>query len=203
MCRAAGAAGHITHIVLNPLTRKVTDVVVREPGLLSGEVIVPIGCIAASTPEAVDLRITRQELADMPSFIVTRFITPSDNFLAHYQPWTDYPSAGVMMSPYASMWQEGITVSYQTIPIDELAMSRGDSVEATDGRVGRIDEFLVDPTTMRITHLVMRTGHVWGQKDITIPLVQIDRITDGSVYLRLNKRQIEQLPALKVRRWGR
>jgi hypothetical protein len=33
-------------------------------------------------------------------------------------------------------------------------------------------------------------------------VVLIDRITDGSVYLRLSKQQIEKLPALKVRRWG-
>jgi hypothetical protein len=62
--------------------------------------------------------------------------------------------------------------------------------------------YKVDPTTMGITHLVMRAGHLWGQKDVTIPIVQIKGITDGTVYVRLNKQQIEQLPALKVRRWG-
>jgi hypothetical protein len=108
-----------------------------------------------------------------------------------------------MLSPYAMMEDEGITISYETIPLDELAMCRGDRVEATDGRVGRIDEFLVDPETMRITHLVMREGHLWGQKDVTIQVSQIDRITDGTVYLRLSKQQIEELPALKLRRWGR
>jgi hypothetical protein len=81
-------------------------------------------------------------------------------------------------------------------------MSPRDHVEAADGRVGRIDEFLVNPETMAITHLVMREGHLWGQKDVTIPIVQVDRITEGTVYLWLSKQQIEQLPALRVRRWG-
>jgi hypothetical protein len=100
------------------------------------------------------------------------------------------------------MGDEEIAISYETIPLDELAMSRGDRVEATDGHVGRIDEFLVNPETMGITHLVMRTGHLWGQKDVTISVSLIDRITDGTVYLRLSKQQIEELPALKLRRWG-
>ena len=75
-------------------------------------------------------------------------------------------------------------------------------VEATDGRVGRIDEFVVDSESMAITHLVMREGHLWGQREVTIPVAQIDNITEGIVYLRLSKQQIEELPALKVRRWG-
>jgi len=33
-------------------------------------------------------------------------------------------------------------------------------------------------------------------------VVLIDRITDGTVYLRLSKQQIEELPALKVRQCG-
>ncbi len=195
-----GPGGHITHIVLNPVSRKVTDVVVREPWLLGSEMVVPVGFIVKSTPETIYLRLARRDLAGMQSFIRTQFIAPSDDFPAHNRPWVDHPPTGAMLSPYAMIGDEGITISYETIPLDELAMSRGDRVEASDGRVGRIDEFLVNPETMAITHLVMREGHLWGQKDVTIPVVQIDRITEGTVYLRLSKQQIEELPALKVRR---
>jgi hypothetical protein len=197
-----GPGGHMTHIVLNPVSRKVTDLVVREPWLLGGEVVVPIRFIVKSTPEAVYLRLTRRDLAGMQSFIRTQFISPSEDFLPRDHAWIDRPPTGAMLSPYTMIGDEGITISYETIPLDELAMSRGDRVEATDGRVGRIDEFVVNPETMAITHLVMREGHLWGQKDVTIPVVQIDRMTEGTVYLRLSKQQIEALPALKVRRWG-
>src|SRR5260221_13830829 len=102
-------------------------------------------------------------------------------------------------SPYAMIGGAGSLISYQAIPINELAMRRGDRVEATDSHVGWIDEFLVNPATMGITHLVMREGHLWSQKDVTIPVSQIDRIVDGTVHMRLSKQQIQELPALKVR----
>jgi hypothetical protein len=55
-------------------------------------------------------------------------------------------------------------MSYESVPPDELTVLRGDAVEATDGRVGRIDELLVDPKTHGVTHLVMRTGHAWAPR---------------------------------------
>jgi len=197
-----GPGGHTTHIVLNPVSRKITDLVVREPWLLGGEVVVPVRFIIKSTPETIYLRLARRDLAGMQSFIRTQFISPGEELTPHDRAWIDHPPVGAMLSPYAMIGDEGITISYETIPLDELAMSRGDHVEATDGRVGRIDEFVVDSESMAISHLVMREGHLWGQRDVTIAVAQIDTITEGTVYLRLSKQQIEELPALKVRRWG-
>ncbi|KPK14357.1 MAG: hypothetical protein AMK69_28870 [Nitrospira bacterium SG8_3] len=54
--------------------------------------------------------------------------------------------------------------------------------------MGPVTEFLVDQTDGHITHLVLREGHMWGRKDVTIPVFQIDRIEEDAVYLKLNKR---------------
>ena len=67
--------------------------------------------------------------------------------------------------------------------------------------VGRVDEFLVDRETEHITHLVLREGHLWGQKDVTIPVSEIERIEEDTVYLKLDKEEIERLPSIPVRRW--
>ena len=48
------------------------------------------------------------------------------------------------------------------IPPGELGVTRGTRVEATDGFVGHVDELVVNPKNNRITHLVMREGHLWG-----------------------------------------
>lgn len=37
-----------------------------------------------------------------------------------------------------------------------------------------------------ITHLVLRESHLWGQKDVTIPVSEIDRMEDNVVYHKLN-----------------
>ena len=63
-----------------------------------------------------------------------------------------------------------VPVEHLQIPPGELAVRRGTRVEATDGYVGKVDEFVVNPDNGHITHLVMREGHLWGKKDVTIPL---------------------------------
>jgi sporulation protein YlmC with PRC-barrel domain len=93
-----------------------------------------------------------------------------------------------------------IPVTHQRIPHGELAVHRGARVEATDGHVGRVDEFLVDPVDTHITHLVLREGHLWGQKDVTIPVSHIDRIEEDTVYLKLDKHNVGALPAIPIRR---
>ena len=91
----------------------------------------------------------------------------------------------------------------QQIPPGELAVRRGTRVEATDGFVGKVDEFLVNPENGHITHLVMREGHLWGQKDVTIPLSAMADTHGDTVFLRLDKHQIESLPTVPVhRRWS-
>jgi hypothetical protein len=70
--------------------------------------------------------------------------------------------------------------------------------------VGKVDEFLVDPTSGHITHLILRDEHLWGQKDVAIPISEIEHTTEDIVYLKLSKRSIAALPTISVRRkWRR
>jgi hypothetical protein len=45
--------------------------------------------------------------------------------------------------------------------------------------------------------MVLEEGHLWGKKDVEIPLADIDRVEDGIVYLTLDKRTIENMPAVR------
>jgi sporulation protein YlmC with PRC-barrel domain len=89
------------------------------------------------------------------------------------------------------------------IPEGELAVRRGTRVEATDGFVGKVDEFVINPKNGRITHLVMREGHLWGKKEVIIPLSALGDTRDDTVFLKLDKAQIEALPIFPVhRQWA-
>ena len=59
------------------------------------------------------------------------------------------------------------------------------------------------------THLYMYTHYChgcrsfcqfWGKRDVTIPVSEIDKIADEAVYLKLDKKAIETLPTVPVRR---
>ena len=55
------------------------------------------------------------------------------------------------------------------------------------------------PRTTASPHLVLREGHLWGKKDVTIPLDQIDRIEEDVVHLKLDKAAVEHLPSVRAR----
>lgn len=60
--------------------------------------------------------------------------------------------------------------------------------------------FLTDPITGQIADLVLREGHLWGKKDVMIPVDQIDHMEEESVCLKLDKQSIGALPTTPVSR---
>ena len=91
-----------------------------------------------------------------------------------------------------------VTVKTEAIPDGEIVLTRGAQVNASDGRIGRLDGFLIDPITGQITDLVLREGHLWGQKDVTIPVAQIDHMEEENVYLKLDKHSVGALQTTPV-----
>jgi sporulation protein YlmC with PRC-barrel domain len=89
----------------------------------------------------------------------------------------------------------------ERIPPGELTISRGAEVrDSSDHKIGTVDEFLIDPASGHITHLVLREGHLWGRKDVTIPLSEIKAIEVETVRLKVSKEYIEKLPTVPIRR---
>jgi sporulation protein YlmC with PRC-barrel domain len=196
---ADGLCGRLTYVVINPITRRVTHLVVREAETPHTERMVPVALVAETTPNLVRMGCTRDELAKMEPFIETEYIRTKGSGVEPLP--VGYVPGEYVLWPYVVPEQtEYVPVEHKRIPPGELAVRRGAHVEATDGRVGQVDEFLVDPTNGHITHLVLREGHLWGQKDVTIPVSQIQRIEENVVYLNLDKHSIEALPAIPIRR---
>jgi sporulation protein YlmC with PRC-barrel domain len=185
---ADGRCGHSTHVIVDPLLKQVTHVVVKPDGLFADtDHLVPVDNIVQTTPDLILLRCTKQQMSDMPVFTEYQFIPPYGE------------QAGTLMWPYAEPL-EPMPIGHERVPHGELTVQRGDRVEARDGDIGRVDELLVDRASGAITHLIMSQGHLWGKKDITIPVSQIDRISDGVVYLSLDKQGVQALPAVAIRR---
>ena len=165
------------------------------------EYLVPVEFIVESTPHKILLRCSRHQLAQFRSFTHVEYLDPVDVDYEHLP--TMYEPGGLGMWPYGVDNDYISAVPVEDIPHGELGVHRGAHVEARDGRIGRVDEFLVNPENSHITHLVLREGHLWGQKDVTIPISEIDRIADDVVYLKLDKQTIAQMPGISIKRWWR
>ncbi len=186
-----GSCGRSTRVILNPATKKITHLVVANGNAVSEtEYLVDVDRIMESDPNKIRLTISQDELAKMPVFSAAQFVPSNLGGYTGvpYLMWPYYP-------PMTPLKAEG-----EAIPTNELIIRRGATVKALDGAVGKVDEFLIDPANGHITHLIMREGHLWGKKEVTIPVEQIDHFKDNTVFLRLSKPDIEKLPAVPARR---
>ena len=194
-----GVCGRSEFILINPVSKEVSHLVVKENNNDHKDRIVPVEKISGTIADTIQLTCSKADIADMDPFIVTRFIKergPS----TYYSFAGSYGAGTVYYLPYTSVGTITHEVEGQEIPKGEMPIYRGTSVEATDGPVGKVDEFIVDPDDCHITHLVMREGHLWGKKDVVIPISAIDKIYEDIVFLNLSKEQIEALPAIPVHR---
>ena len=183
---ADGLCGHSKEVVMDRETEQVTHLVVKEKHAPYTELLVPIDLVTETTPHVIRLRCAKAELAEMQPFLEVEVI---EEKIPHYVPF---------LMPIVTPETRWVTVKREAIPPGEIAVRQGAHVEATDGRVGRLDEFLVDPVTEHVTHLVMREGHLWGQRDVTIPVSEIDRLGENTIYLKLDKDQVEALPSTPI-----
>ena len=84
-----------------------------------------------------------------------------------------------------------------------LLCIEGAWVEATDGTVGQVDELLINSNNMQVTHLVLLERHLLKKREITIPVSQIDRVDEDTIYLKLDRKSVEELPTTPVQCWPR
>ena len=90
-------------------------------------------------------------------------------------------------------------VEDEHIPSGELALSQDMAVKTKEGKVGQVDGLVVDPDSGEITHLLMRKGHLWGAKDVTVPVSAIADADEGNVYLKIDKQTIQDLPTVPLK----
>ncbi len=201
-----GAGGRSTCLIINPVTREITHLVVQTKDFLHNEYLVPLSFIEESGPEYVQLRCSCEEMTNYDPFVKSEFLQMDDSSRFGYlSPEYDLDYDSMAMWPYLEADGEayGMYVGMEQIPAGELGIHRGARVEASDGHIGHVDAFLVNPENDHITHLVLREGHIWGEKDVTVAVADIQRIDEDAVYLKLDKRTLKDMPGIPVRRWGK
>jgi uncharacterized protein YrrD len=187
-----GYGGRSSYVIINPISDQVTHIVVRQNGIHHTERLVPVALVKETTPDTIHLGCAKSELATMEPFIERRFIQRER---PRYDQGSYLPYSRVV--PREKMLVE---IKFERIPRGELAVHCGADVYATDGRLGKVEKFLVDPSDKHITHLVVREGHLWNKRDVMLPVSAIDLVAKESVCLKWSKHAIEARSAGSIRR---
>lgn len=200
-----GVCGRSVYVLIDPLIDQVTHVVVRADSPPNTEYMVPLDVVSATIDETIQLSCSKAELGQMDPFVQTEFVEEKVLDYAGYGGGGGMYGIGTYYyRPYVtSEVTVQVPVEHLQIPLGELAVRRGNRVEATDGYVGKVDEFVVSSDNGHINYLIMREGHLWGKRDVIIPLSAMGDTREDTIFLKLNKHQVESLPTFQVnRRWS-
>jgi sporulation protein YlmC with PRC-barrel domain len=193
-----GFCGKVSRLVLDPAAHTVTHLVIGPKHREQLGRLVPIRLVDATTCQ-IRLRCTRAEFDKLDPAEETDIV---DN--AGYGGVGSVPSylgpAGLGVTAPGSGVDIGVgsgevtqVVVHDVVPLGETDVGRGEHVHASDGEIGKVEGFLVDPSDHRVTHVLLQEGHLWGRKEVTIPISAVTTVDDG-IRLSMTKKQVEDLP---------
>jgi sporulation protein YlmC with PRC-barrel domain len=197
-----GFCGEVSRMIIDPDTRAVTHLVIKPPGRGERGRLVPLDLVETSAG-GVRLRCTLAEFGRLDAAEETRLVEGIDygggyGQAASVQGYGDTGGMGVGGSVSGMGVSMGIphrarTFVQDVVPLGEAEVGHGEHVHAVDGEIGKVDGFLVDPGDHRVTHVLLQEGHLWGRKEVAIPVSAVTRVDEG-IRLNLTKKQVEDLP---------
>jgi sporulation protein YlmC with PRC-barrel domain len=208
-----GVYGELADIVIDPLEKRVVHLVVQ-PERGEGARLVPIQLVNGTDDEQpeIELECTLDKAQGFESVHEAAFLRLGENPVK--DPDWDVGVEDVLAMPYyyagqGNVGQEGqaselapMTVSYDRVPKGEVEVRRASAVISADGHsLGEVDGFVVN-ADKHITHFVLERGHLWGRKEVTIPIGALARIETDEVHIALSKDEVCALPAVHVGRHG-
>jgi sporulation protein YlmC with PRC-barrel domain len=210
-----GPFGKLADIVVDPTKRRVTHLVVEPEGDHGKARLVPIELASADEGESPAIRVgcsleEARRLEPVEEYAYLRLGESPD-----LEPGWDIGVESVLAEPYygygtglgyetiPAEYDPHASVTYDRIPKGEVEIRRASEVTSEDGhRLGKVDGFLVDHDDA-ITHFVLERGHLWGRREVTIPINAVAHVHTDAVTLTLTKDQVGELPAVPVHRWTR
>ena len=195
-----GLCGTVTRVVVDPITESVTHLVVEPKHRQGLARLVPVER-TETAPDGVRIHCTGAEFARFDSAEETQFVPGSIGY-ATYGPeqvlsWPYYGLHGGHSISPDSVPGVSQTVTYDTVPAGEVEIKRGEPVYATDGPIGRVHGLVLDPATHRVSHVLLGEGHLWGRREVAIPISAVTSVEDG-IAVRLSKQEIGDLPLVEV-----
>ena len=191
-----GVCGEVIRIVVDPIARAVTHVVVEPKHRRGQGRLVPLDLVDTTTGE-LRLRCTRAEFDKLAHAEETQFL-PGGSDYESYGPGQWGLVARRRPGRHGPRHGSGLgSVTYDTVPLGEVTVRRGEHVHATDGEIGRVQGLVIDPCNHHVTHVLLQEGHLWGRKEVAIPINAVAGIDNG-IRLSITKQEVQDLPPVDV-----
>lgn len=190
-----GRAGVLQKLVVDPHSRRVTDLIVGKGFLQKKDRVLPVTAVERASDDAVYLSIPSRELPNYPEYREIEFTAPAPGWepnspyrRAELSHWSNRYSLDGVAGPIIPKIRRRVP---KGIPSGLEAIGRDTPVRNSEGKVGRIDHLLVDQASGEITHLVLRKGLLARQ--LVIPAGWIEEVDDEDVLIRGKHAELQQL----------
>jgi sporulation protein YlmC with PRC-barrel domain len=190
-CSDGQQCGEVIRVVVNPLARAVTHLVIEPEHRQGLGRLVPLDLITSSE-SGVLLACTLEEFERLDIAEETDFLPGTVGYL-------EYNPASVLVSPYFGLGTgvSSLPVTYDRLPLGEVSIRRNAPVHATDGAIGKIHGVVIDPSDHHVTHVLLQEGHLWGRHDVAIPVSAVE--TFGTeIQLRITQQEVRDLPPVDI-----
>jgi uncharacterized protein YrrD len=189
-----GRCGHLDRVVFDPVADVLTHLVVQPGHHDERARLVPVDLVASVEADLIRLNCTKERFEQLDYAEDIQFL-PADT-TAH-----GYGSSAAAW-PYYGL---GLPLGHHRdpmfidrVPLGDVEIRRGDPVHARDGLIGAVQGLVIDPADHHVTHVILQEGHLWGRKQVAIPIGAAQR-TDEEIQVDLTKDEIEALPPVDLR----
>ena len=204
------AVGKLADVVVDPTTRCVTHLVVETHGTHARARLVPIELAEPGDGDEIRLTCSTTDVERLPLVEAADYLRLGEFPVA--DPQWDVGISEMLALPYYQAVDlpgggvpdpdQGVVVNYDRVPKGQVEIRRKSMVVTSDEHVaGHVEGFLVGDDH-QIGHIVLQHGHLWGRRDVVIPIGAIAHVENDVVSLSIAKDDVDALEQVKIDRHG-
>lgn len=176
-------------------------------GWLNGRMVLisPYALLGAvKENEAIAVNLTQQQIQESPSWDSDKPVSRQFEVDYHgYYGWPMYWGGPLMWGAYPYLvrdpenWSAPEETEHSWDPhLRSTDAVTGHDIQATDGDIGHVVDFIIDDENWAIRYLVVDTGHWWPGKKVLVSPVWIERVSwsELKVFVKLNREAVKASP---------
>jgi sporulation protein YlmC with PRC-barrel domain len=177
-----GRCGSLVRLIVDPTTESLTHLAVQPGHHAERARLVPADLVVRVEDKVITLSCTTKQFEQLDAAEDVELLSSADLISTQETIEMAMP-LGHHSKPRFS----------DVVPAGEVAVRRGDAVHAKDGWIGAVEGLVIDPASDQVTHVILQEGHLWGRKQVAIPIGAANRV-DNEIRVDLTKQEIEALP---------
>jgi uncharacterized protein YrrD len=201
-------AGRLDRVVIDPMSKKVSHLVVIRGTLFHHDKVVPVDWVESTSENRIQLHENEEALDGAPDFTEHHFVEASkpqreappdeEPHAVYWNPpvgidWLGYSGHARRLGFFSHGSPRYTTTSQHPLPADAIPLKEGARVISCDDQyVGDVERIFTEPKENLVTHLLISAGLHPAEKKV-IPTFWIAGIEEEEVHLAVEADVLRRL----------